>query len=76
VVERDTPTEAELRALTDEVHDPAAPEALPLVGAYGDGERGVVVVQVWAVEPDMTAHAQDRWGDRVQLRGYLRPVDA
>ena len=76
VVERDTPTEAELRALTDEVYDPAAREALPLVGAYGDWQRGVVVVQVWAVEPDGTAYAQDRWGDRVELRGYLQPVDA
>lgn len=77
VVERDTPTEAELHALQDELsEDPAAREALGLQGVYSDWQRGVVVAMLWAVEPASTAYAQDRWGDRVELRGYLDPVDA
>jgi hypothetical protein len=58
------------------VYDPAAVEAMPLVGAYSDGQRGVVVAIVWAVEPAATAYAQDRWGDRVEPPGQPVPVDA
>lgn len=50
------PTEAELHALQDEVfEDPAAREVLGLEGVYSEGQRGVVVAQVWAVEPDVAA---------------------
>jgi hypothetical protein len=55
---------------------PAAVEAMLLVGAYSDGQRGVVVTIVWAVEPAATAYAQDRWGDRVEPPGQSVPVDA
>jgi hypothetical protein len=76
VVERDLPTEAELHALQDEVSDSEAREALGPHAVWSDGRRGVVVAQVWALEPDVTDYAHDRWGDRVELQALLQPVDA
>jgi hypothetical protein len=76
VVERDLPTLNELGAVQDEVVDAAAREALRPLAAWSDHQRGVVVVQVWVPEPDVTDYAHDRWGDRVELQGILQPVDA
>jgi hypothetical protein len=76
VVEWDLPTEAELHALQDDVTDTEAREALGPHATWSDGRRGVVVAQVWALEPDVIDYAHDRWGDRVELQGILQPVDA
>jgi hypothetical protein len=79
VIERDLPSMAELSALQDEIIDTQGERGTPLgtpVGSYPDGERGVVVVQVFAATDAARAWAQERWGDRVELEGMLQPISA
>jgi hypothetical protein len=75
VVERDLPTEAELAAIQSEVTDDAARQRLGVTSAWSEGQRGVVVVTVWVVTDVATDYARERWGDVVELHGYLTPVD-
>ncbi len=75
VVERDLPTESELAAVQSEVTDPATRAALGgVTDAWPDGQRGVVVAHVWVVDQHALDYARERWGDRVELHGNLRPV--
>ena len=78
VVERDAPTEAELAAVQAEVSAATADGDPPLGPVYGNGPdtlRGVVVVDITAVTDEAQAYAQQRWGDLVELRGELTPVE-
>ena len=75
VVERDQPSPAELERVQREVHD--ADDA-PFGGVFGssaDAMRGVVVVEVAIADAVSTEWARERWGDLVELRGALVPVD-
>ncbi len=76
VVERDGPTEKELAAVQRELNDPEARQILGVVSeASADGRRGVVVGRVWVVTAEVAEYAHKRWGDLVQLFGYLTPID-
>lgn len=75
VVERDLPTEAELRAVQDELLDEDAKAAVGQVqSASSDPQRGAVVAQVWVVTDTIERYVRDRWGERVILEPLLRPV--
>lgn len=75
VVERDLPSQAELRAFLLEVLDEAdrSPLGTVYVGS-ADERRGVVVLEVAVADEVTRAWAAERWGDRVELVGRLRPV--
>lgn len=75
VVERDQPTAAELAAVQEEVTGAAPGSPLGTVYvSYSDERRGVVVAQVAVADDAARAWAAERWGDRVELVGLLRPV--
>jgi hypothetical protein len=75
VVERDLPTEAELNAIQSEVTADASRKVLGVTGGWSDGQRGVVVADVWVATDALRDYAHRRWGDRVELHGVLRPVE-
>jgi hypothetical protein len=78
VVERDAPTEAELRSIQAEVTESTSDGSTPLgsvLGVGADTVDGFVDVELLVVTPDATAYAHDRWGDLVHLAGALQPVD-
>lgn len=76
VVERDEPTEAQLQTVQQEVADGDARAVLgPVQGTSSGIERGVVVAEVWVVDQVALDYAHDRWGNLVELRGLLDPVD-
>lgn len=75
IVERDLPTEAELRVVQDEVIDDDARAALGQVQSAGiDSPRAAVVARVWIVDEAAERYARERWGDRVILEPLLTPV--
>lgn len=75
VVERDLPTETELRRVQEEVVDEAARAVIGQVqSASADHQRGAVVAQVWVVDGAAERDVRDRWGDRVVLDPLLWPV--
>jgi hypothetical protein len=75
IVERDLPTEDELRVVQEELLDEDARAALGQVqSAGGDPRRGAVTVRVWVVEEAAERYARERWGDRVVLEPLLTPV--
>jgi len=75
VVERDAPTEQELSAIQRELTDTESRQALGITGAWSEGQRGVVVATVWVVDQHAVDYARERWGELVELRGNLTPVD-
>jgi hypothetical protein len=72
VVERDAPTESELRAVQEEVSHEM--DRLGMVSSASDGIEGVVLVDVWVADEATVEYARDRWGDLVRLEGILRPL--
>lgn len=66
---------AELGAVQEEVFDADARAAFEPVMGWRDPHRGVMVVSVAVAEDAARAYAEQRWGDLVELRGLLRPVD-
>ena len=76
VVERDAPTAAELVAVQEEVSDDEARSALgPIQGAGTDERRSLVHVTVWLADQAAVAYAEQRWGELVELRSLLQPVE-
>lgn len=78
VVERDAPTEAELAAVQAEVSAATGQGDTPLGPVYANGPdtlRGGVVVDITAVTDEARDYARERWGDLVELRGELTPVE-
>jgi hypothetical protein len=77
VVERDEPTEDELRAVQDEL-EAAIDEDTPLGYILGIGVYALqpyVGVEVVILTPEGEAYAQERWGDLVRVTGSLQPVE-
>jgi hypothetical protein len=75
IVERDLPSQATLRALQDRIVEESKNSPLGGVfGAYSDGRRGVVVVQCALADDVSKAWAVEHWGDNVDLRGALTPI--
>ena len=72
VVERDAPTEAELRRIQSEVF--ADHEHWGAVSGGVMGTDSFVTVQVAVAYEDLIAEARQRWGDKVELVGILQPV--
>ena len=75
VVERDLPTDAQLRAIQQQMLDRDARAHLGLVVAGDtDPRRGKVVASLWVAGAAERRYAQHRWGDVVELHGVLQPV--
>jgi len=77
VAERDEPTEAELRAVQQEVEAEIG-QGSPLGEILGVGVYALepyVGVSVTVLTPEGEAYAHERWGDLVQVTGRLQPVE-